>query len=157
MRVGDRIAERRKLLGISQGRLARASGVSQGTIGKLEAGISSGSSHLHRIARALETTPAYLTGETDDPDLEAPPPQPEPSVQFVTMQVALPHERALARMFEGLLRMMPDDATLNERALLLARRLPIGLSQLRDLLPPAVPIPQAAAEAPATPAPAQQS
>lgn len=144
MRIGDRIAERRKLLGISQGKLARAAGVSQGTIGKLEAGISSGSSHLHRIARALETTPAYLTGELDDPSEGAPPPAPAPTLQLITMQVALPPEQALARMFEGLLRMMPDDAPLDERALLLARRLPIGLSQLRDLLP------QAAANEPAT-------
>ena len=160
MRVGARIAERRKALGISQGELARRAGLSQPTIGKLEAGISSGSAHLHRIARELRTTPEYLSGETEDPDAGAPPPPAQPTVQFVTMQVALPPEPALARMFEALLRMMPPDATLDERAQLLARRLPIGLSQLRDLLPigPAIAMPTAApAEAPPTPVPAPRS
>jgi transcriptional regulator with XRE-family HTH domain len=159
MRVGARIAERWKVVGISQGELARRAGVSQPTIGKLEAGISSGSAHLHRIARALQTSPAYLAGEIDDPDADAPPPPPEPSLQFVTMQVALPPERALARMFEALLRMMPEDADLDERALLLARRLPVGLSQLRDLMPVGTAV-ASAAPAPAedaTPVPVPQS
>lgn len=31
-----------------------------------------GSKHLHRIARELATTPAYLSGETDDPDSNIP-------------------------------------------------------------------------------------
>lgn len=67
MRTGERIAERRSVLGLSQTQLAKMAGLSQATIGKLEAGISSGSSHLHKIARVLQTTPAYLAGETDDP------------------------------------------------------------------------------------------
>lgn len=52
--------------GLSQSALARRIGVSQATIGKLASGVSSGSKHLHSIARELGTTPAYLTGETDD-------------------------------------------------------------------------------------------
>lgn len=72
MRVGDRIAEQRVLRGLSQSQLAREVGVSQGTIGKLESGISSGSSHLHKIARALKTTAEYLSGETDDPTSDTP-------------------------------------------------------------------------------------
>lgn len=67
MRVGERIAARRAELGLSQTKLAKLAGLSQATIGKLESGISSGSSHLHKIARALQTTVEYLTGETDDP------------------------------------------------------------------------------------------
>ncbi|MFZ3485740.1 XRE family transcriptional regulator [Sphingomonas sp. 3-13AW] len=67
MRTGERIAERRAAKGLSQTQLARSAGVSQATIGKLESGISSGSSHLHKIARALGTSAAYLAGETDDP------------------------------------------------------------------------------------------
>lgn len=67
MRTGERIAERRLARGLSQTQLAKAVGLSQGTIGKLEAGISSGSSHLHKIARELKTSPGYLAGETDDP------------------------------------------------------------------------------------------
>lgn len=67
MRIGDRIAALRTARGLSQTQLSKLVNVSQATIGKLESGISSGSSHLHKIARALETTPEYLTGETDDP------------------------------------------------------------------------------------------
>lgn len=47
--------------------------MSQRTINKLVLGDAYGSKHLHRIARELGTTPAYLTGETDDPDEDAPP------------------------------------------------------------------------------------
>ena len=72
MRTGERIAERRLAKGLSQTQLAKLSGLSQATIGKLESGISSGSSHLHKIARALGTTPAYLSGETEDPASDAP-------------------------------------------------------------------------------------
>lgn len=60
----------RKLLadkGFSQSELARRVGVSQSAIHKLASGGAYGSAHLHKIARELETTPAYLTGETDDP------------------------------------------------------------------------------------------
>ncbi|MXO66270.1 XRE family transcriptional regulator [Altericroceibacterium endophyticum] len=71
MRTGERIAELRKARELSQTQLAKLVGLSQATIGKLESGISSGSSHLHKIARALGTTGEYLTGETDDPDAGA--------------------------------------------------------------------------------------
>jgi transcriptional regulator with XRE-family HTH domain len=63
MRIGERIAARRAELGLSQTQLAKAVGLSQATIGKLESGISSGSSHLHRFARVLHTTAEYLSGE----------------------------------------------------------------------------------------------
>ena len=49
----------------------------------------------------------------------------------------LPPERALAGMFRGLLRVMPAKADLDEQAALLAKRLPIALAKMRDLLPPA--------------------
>lgn len=134
---------------VSQSELARRVGVSQTTIAKLLSGKGYGSKHLHRIARELQTTPAYLEGETDDPNLGAPPPAPAPKAQFLTMQVAFPNEYALARMFEGLLRTMDRAAPLDEQALLLARRLPIGLSQLRDLMPDLA-MPAIAEAAPAT-------
>ena len=72
MRTGERIAARRAELGLSQSLLAKMAGVSQATIGKLESGISSGSSQIHKIARALQTTAEFLTGETDDPAAGAP-------------------------------------------------------------------------------------
>lgn len=127
MRTGDRIAQRRTELGLSQTQLARLAGVSQPTIGKLEAGISSGSSHLHKIARVLRTSPAFLAGETDDPAEGAPPPLPEPTVQYFPMMAVLPSEDALTRMFLAVLeasRGMSEDELAHE----LAKRLPKGLA-----------------------------
>lgn len=149
MRIGERIAERRKAKGLSQGALAKRSGLSQPTIGKLEAGISSGSSHIHRIARSLDTTPAYLTGETDNPDENAPPPPPAPIIHHVMMAVALPSEAALARMFLGLLKTSKSAQSMDEQALLLAKRLPNALSQLRDMIPDTGPTALPTAERPA--------
>jgi len=60
-----------RLLGLSQSALAREIGVTQQTIYKVVSGQSAGSSHLHKIARVLQTTPAYLTGEVDDPAEDA--------------------------------------------------------------------------------------
>lgn len=67
----ERVAERMRELGLTQSALARAVGVTQQTIGKVVTGQSSNSSHLHKIARALQTTPAYLTGEIGDPAEDA--------------------------------------------------------------------------------------
>jgi hypothetical protein len=55
--------------------------------------------------------------------------------QAVTVQVLLPGERALAKMFERLLRSMDLSAPVDVQALQLAQRLPFWLSQLRDLVP----------------------
>jgi transcriptional regulator with XRE-family HTH domain len=80
---------------ISQSELARRVGVSQQTIFKLAQGQSQSSRYLHKIARELGTTPAYLSGETEDPDADAPP-TPE-----------LTHEhRELIELFDG---MAPKD------------------------------------------------
>lgn len=86
MRIGERIAELRTAHGLSQTQLAKNAAVSQATIGKLESGITSGSSHLHKIARALGTTPEYLNGETDDPSAGA---VPIPSAQTLAEQLDL--------------------------------------------------------------------
>lgn len=67
-----RIVERMEVLGISQSELARRVGLSQPTIHNLIHRSKRGSAHLHRIARELGTTPAYLSGETDDPEADAP-------------------------------------------------------------------------------------
>lgn len=64
--------------GLSQSELARRVGITQASIHKLLSGTAYGSKHLHVIARELGTTPAYLTGETDDPSAGALPiPTPE--------------------------------------------------------------------------------
>lgn len=80
MIVGARIASLLKDQGISQGELARRVGVSQPTIFKMIHENKTGSAHLHKVARELGTTPAYLSGETDDPD-SALPDEPELSAE----------------------------------------------------------------------------
>ena len=72
MDMGERIAERLSLLGISQAELARRVKIAQPTINALIKGNATGSKHLHKIASELETSPAYLCGETDDPAPVAP-------------------------------------------------------------------------------------
>ena len=69
--------------GMSQAELARQVGIAQPTIAKLLNGSSRSSSHLHRIARVLQTTPAYLSGETDDPDTGA---LPLPTLELIAEQ-----------------------------------------------------------------------
>lgn len=83
---GNRVAERMRKVGLSQSALAREVGVSQQTIGKVVTGQSAGSSHLHKIARALQTTAAYLTCEVDDPSEDAFIP---PSAAEIAMQMGL--------------------------------------------------------------------
>lgn len=125
-RVRSLLAER----GLSQSELARRVGVTQGAIAKVISKNPGGSSHLHKIAHELGTTPAYLTGETDDPNLGAPVHRPEPRLQLITLSVALPSELALARMFAGLLRPFELERE-DELSRTLARQLPKALQRLR--------------------------
>ncbi len=64
----DRLIRLMDLRGKSQSRLAQEVGVSSSMIGKLARGEARGSTHLFKIAKALKTSPDYLTGEIDDPD-----------------------------------------------------------------------------------------
>lgn len=57
---------------MSQSELARRIGISQAAVNKLASGSAYGSKHIHKIARELGTTPAYLMGETDDPTSDTP-------------------------------------------------------------------------------------
>jgi transcriptional regulator with XRE-family HTH domain len=63
--LGNRILERIEALGLTQSELARRVGITQPAIANL---IKRGgrSSHLHAIARELETTPEYLLLGGDD-------------------------------------------------------------------------------------------
>jgi transcriptional regulator with XRE-family HTH domain len=72
MDVGVRIGLLLERRGMSQSELARRLGLRQSTINMLINGHTQSSKHLHRIARELGTTPAYLSGETDDPNHDAP-------------------------------------------------------------------------------------
>lgn len=71
MGLGQRIEDRLEAAEISQSELARRVGTRQSTINSLIHGKSQSSSYLHKIARELRTTVEYLTGETDDPSIEA--------------------------------------------------------------------------------------
>ncbi|HXH52558.1 MAG TPA: helix-turn-helix transcriptional regulator [Sphingomicrobium sp.] len=65
--MGQRIQRLLDQRCLSQSELARRVNLRQSTINALIHGKSRSSTHLHRIARELGTTAAYLTGETDDP------------------------------------------------------------------------------------------
>ena len=67
MSLAQRLNARMKKLGMSQAELARRVKVSQPTIQAIASGDTQNSRHLAKIALELETTPAYLLGETDDP------------------------------------------------------------------------------------------
>lgn len=129
MTLGERIEMLMSQQGISQAELARRVGVKQPSIYALLRKNKTGSRNLHQIARALGTTPEFLSGEIDDPSAGAPPPPPAPAFQHITMQVALPPEGALERGFLGLLaasRHMDEAALAHE----LAAQLPTMLSVL---------------------------
>lgn len=71
MTLGERMAARMGERGISQAALARAVGVSQPTISAIFNGDTQRSKHLRQIAIELDTTEAWLLGETEDPDAGA--------------------------------------------------------------------------------------
>lgn len=144
MTFGERVKGRLATLGKTQAWLAREVGLHQSTINGIIKNGQRSSTHIVAIARALWTTPEYLLGETDDPDTDAPIRPPVPPYQAITMQVLLPSEDALTRMFEALLSMVDPKTSIEEQARLLAKNLPVGLSQLRDLLPSPVPAAPAA-------------
>lgn len=84
--TSERIRKRRTALNISQAELAEQVGYkNKTTITKIESGkISPPRSKVVEIAKALQTSPAYLMGWTDDPsaqrDNTKPIPQPKPTI-----------------------------------------------------------------------------
>lgn len=66
---GDRLRERRKEKRLSQEALAELAGVNASYISLMERGVKKNPSLAvtGRLAEALETSIAYLTGKTDDP------------------------------------------------------------------------------------------
>ncbi|WP_336950574.1 MULTISPECIES: XRE family transcriptional regulator [Sphingobium] len=77
----------------------------------------------------------------------------QPQVQYVSMPLALPSEAALRDMFRSLLVLVPEGATKDEAAEILARRLPSGIAACGPLVldPHAAPSP-VGAEASRSPA-----
>lgn len=73
--IGDRIKEKRLLNNVTQEELGKKAGVSKVTIHKYETNVITNipSDRIESIARALETTPAYLMGwenKVDNKDFE---------------------------------------------------------------------------------------
>ncbi len=68
MKIQERISQRRRFLNITQERLARLVGVSLKTVSRWESGerMPKGED-LRELAASLETSAAYLLGETDNP------------------------------------------------------------------------------------------
>lgn len=64
---------------------------------------------------------------------------PKPALQFVSMQVALPSEAALTKMFRALLAPMDQAISVDERAQTLARLLPNALASAVLALPAPAP------------------
>lgn len=121
---------------IDQSKLARTVGCTPGAINQIVSGQSQRSRFLPEIADALGVSRRWLMGEDVPRDPLTPvPPRAPAQPQVVMMGVTMPPERALVRMFQALLAGIDPDASRDELALLLGQRLPIGLSQLRDLLP----------------------
>jgi len=58
----------------------------------------------------------------------------KPAMQAISMQVVLPSEVALRDMFRSLLVLVPEGATKDEVAAILARRLPSGLAAIGPLV-----------------------
>jgi phage repressor protein C with HTH and peptisase S24 domain len=58
-------------IGLNQSQLARIVDLKQPSIGRLITGQTRESGKLLELARALQTTPEYLTGETDDPEVSS--------------------------------------------------------------------------------------
>lgn len=135
MVIGPRILERLRATGMSEAELARRVGIRQSSINALVRGETRSSRYLHQIARELGTTTAYLLGEADGQVSDAAAPPASHMPQRLMMEVTLPSEAALARMFEGLLRIVDRNLPLDEQARILARRLPTAFAQLQDLMP----------------------
>lgn len=65
--MDERIRLRMKLLGLNGAQLARLVGISPQAMRKIVIGETAHTSHIYKISKALETTPEYLVGETEDP------------------------------------------------------------------------------------------
>lgn len=79
MQLSHNIQQARKRAGLSQAKLAELLDVKENTVWRWENGKSSPSAPIIvRLAAALNTTVAYLSGETDNPARSAPAEQPLP-------------------------------------------------------------------------------
>lgn len=70
--IPERLLERIRASELSYTEIARQLGVQQPTITRLAKGEQRSTARIDQLARIVGTTPAYLTGEVDDPTLNAP-------------------------------------------------------------------------------------
>lgn len=77
---------------LSQNEMAKRIGITQSSVWKLLNQPAQGSKHIHKIARELGTTPAYLMGETEDPSEGF---VPAPSVNDVAKELGIVGVREL--------------------------------------------------------------
>jgi transcriptional regulator with XRE-family HTH domain len=107
--IGSRIATARALAGLTQTELATLLGVTRGTITRWEKGSRNPSDEdKHRIAKALNTTVAYLMGETNEP---------------VPKKVSDGHEQKL----------MTDEHESGKQAEMVPKKIPGGLWQMGNI------------------------
>ena len=69
--VSERFVERREAAGLSQSALARIVGIGQSSVNRIETGETRSPRNLRELAKAIQTTPEYLLGETDDPSAKS--------------------------------------------------------------------------------------
>jgi SOS-response transcriptional repressor LexA len=70
--LGTRLKKLRTENGLSQAKLAKTAGVTQGLIGQLESGLNSGSKHLYKIAATLNVTVDWLVTGKGEMSTHAP-------------------------------------------------------------------------------------
>ena len=115
MSLGERIEALRKEIGISQAELARRVGVRQSTMNSLIKGNSRTTRSLVAIARELRTTPAYLSGETDDPDADLPDVDPNDAAWLEQLHSLTPEDREAVLQLMGSLTSRRKKPTVRER------------------------------------------
>lgn len=142
--------------GCDQADLAESVGISQSAVSQLLNGITRNSRHLPKIADTLAINVSYLAGSSDERidmfdeggeriteddlfrrGLGRPAPTTSPKftkpaaiVQTVALPVVLPSVADLTEMFEGLLAVVPEGASREEAAQILAERLPSGFAAI---------------------------
>lgn len=84
MSLGDRVKDRLAAIDMSQAELARRIGITQPSVNHIIRRGAQGSKHIHALARELQTSPAFLLGETDDPSEGA---MPAPTAMAVAEQL----------------------------------------------------------------------
>ncbi|WP_083951155.1 helix-turn-helix domain-containing protein [Sphingobium abikonense] len=128
--LADRLREAMAARNMDQSELADAAGCTQGAISQILVGKTQRSRFLPEIAGALGVELDWLRGV---PNAEQGAPR-AAAVQYFAMKVALPSEAALRDMFRSLLVLVPDGATKDEAAEILARRLPSGIAACGPLV-----------------------